>query len=109
MVTAAGKMKKMNFRDQINLLTSWFKEWSECEQTVALYTLLKRVNASQARFLDLVLEQTLAESEEYIQLEREANNPGGFFLESNSSVRGFTIKWALRILTQYCTKTDFNL
>lgn len=75
MVTAEGKMKKMNFRDQINLLTSWFKEWSECEQTVALYTLLKRVNASQARFLDLVLEQTLAESEEYIQLEREANNP----------------------------------
>lgn len=71
-----NKMKKMNFRDQVDLLQSWFKDWSECEQTVALYTLLKRVNPSQARFLDLVLEQALAESEEYHQLAREANNPG---------------------------------
>ncbi|XP_022092986.1 protein Smaug homolog 1-like isoform X2 [Acanthaster planci] len=62
------------FRDQVNALAIWFKEWNDCEQTVALYSLLRRVSPTQARFLTQVLEQTLADSDECQRLEQEAND-----------------------------------
>ena len=64
------------FRDQVNTLSMWFKEWNDCEQTVALYSLLKRVSGPQAKFLTLVLEQTLTDCDEWARLEQEANDPG---------------------------------
>lgn len=64
------------FRDQVGVLASWFKGWNECEQTVALLSLLKRVSRTQARFLQLCLEHSLAECTELQVLEGEANNPG---------------------------------
>lgn len=66
----------MMFRDQVGVLASWFKGWNECEQTVALLSLLKRVSRTQARFLQLCLEHSLAECTELQVLEGEANNPG---------------------------------
>ncbi|XP_027137285.1 protein Smaug homolog 1 isoform X4 [Larimichthys crocea] len=66
----------MMFRDQVGVLASWFKGWNECEQTVALLSLLKRVSRTQARFLQLCLEHSLAECTELQVLEAEANNPG---------------------------------
>ncbi|XP_068434868.1 protein Smaug homolog 1 isoform X2 [Clinocottus analis] len=65
----------MMFRDQVGVLASWFKGWNECEQTVALLSLLKRVSRTQARFLQLCLEHSLAECTELQVLEAEANNP----------------------------------
>ncbi|XP_035608672.1 protein Smaug homolog 1-like isoform X3 [Oncorhynchus keta] len=65
----------MMFRDQVGVLGSWFKGWNECEQTVALLSLLKRVSRTQARFLQLCLEHSLVECTELHVLEGEANNP----------------------------------
>ncbi|MEQ2203889.1 Protein Smaug 2 [Xenoophorus captivus] len=62
------------FRDQVGILTDWFKGWNECEQTVALLSLLKRVSRTQARFLHICLEHWLADCTEIHILEAEANN-----------------------------------
>ncbi|XP_008307492.1 protein Smaug homolog 2 isoform X1 [Cynoglossus semilaevis] len=64
----------MMFRDQVSVLTDWFKGWNECEQTVALLSLLKRVSRTQARFLHICLEHWLADCTEIHILEAEANN-----------------------------------
>ncbi|CAL1527783.1 unnamed protein product [Lymnaea stagnalis] len=67
-------MKSNNFREQVALVTSWFKEWNECEQTVALYSLLKKSSPVQAKFLDQVLQQSLADCTDVKQLEAKAND-----------------------------------
>ena len=65
------------FRDQVALVTQWFKSWNECEQTVALYSLLKKVTWAQNRFLLQVLQQSMQETtSENALKEQEANNPG---------------------------------
>lgn len=65
----------MMFRDQVSVLAGWFKGWNECEQTVALLSLLKRVSRTQARFLQLCLEHSLSECAELIAAETDANDP----------------------------------
>ncbi|XP_039366468.1 protein Smaug homolog 2 [Mauremys reevesii] len=64
----------MMFRDQVGILSGWFKGWNECEQTVALLSLLKRVTRTQARFLQLCLEHSLADCTEIHIVESEANS-----------------------------------
>ena len=88
-------MKSNNmFREQVNSVTSWFSSWSECEQTVALYSLLKQVPPLQCRFLVEMLQQRLRDNKEVIKQEEEANDPGGYchysalFLPS-----GFKLTW----------------
>ncbi|XP_031463000.1 protein Smaug homolog 2 isoform X4 [Phasianus colchicus] len=64
----------MMFRDQVGIVAGWFKGWNECEQTVALLSLLKRVTRTQARFLQLCLEHSLADCADIHLLEAEANS-----------------------------------
>lgn len=72
-------MKGQAFGDRARLLAEWFQDWNSCEQTIALYSLLSKVSATQARFLSLVLEHSLqngCDSQELTKLEKEANNAG---------------------------------
>ncbi|XP_076463514.1 protein Smaug homolog 1-like isoform X2 [Babylonia areolata] len=78
-----------NFREQVGQVTSWFKEWSECEQTVALYSLLKKLTPAQAKFLDQVLQQSLAECADVKQMQTKANDEAfiaGLFNEDKGKV-----------------------
>ena len=81
-------MKSNNmFREQVNSVTSWFSSWSECEQTVALYSLLKQVPPLQCRFLVEMLQQRLRDNKEVIKQEEEANDPGAYLMQSFVTTR----------------------
>lgn len=74
------------FRDQVSTLVEWFANWNDCEQTIALYTLLKRISTIQARFLSLILEHTFRDNSFEVQMmQRRANDKGNIFL---SGARG---------------------
>ena len=76
---AAEGMKGNGFGDRARQLTEWFQAWNSCEQTIALYSLLSKVSAVQARFLSLVLEHSLKngyDSKELTRLEKLANDAG---------------------------------
>ncbi|XP_077522403.1 sterile alpha motif domain containing protein 4 smaug isoform X2 [Amblyomma americanum] len=75
-VAGGGGMKSsLVFRDQVAAMGSWFELWNPCEQTVGLYSLLRRLGPTQARFLALVLDRSLADCTELRQRERHANDP----------------------------------
>jgi len=71
--------RPLSVKDRVELLSRWFKEWNHCEQTLALYSLLRRVNPTQARFLSFVLNQKLRnEGHDIEQIEIEANSSSTF-------------------------------
>ena len=85
-------MKGSAFGDRARMLAEWFQDWNSCEQTIALYSLLSKVSATQARFLSLVLEHSLkngCDSAELSKLEKQANNSGKSFIPSAPRYRLF--------------------
>ncbi|XP_014208090.1 protein Smaug homolog 1 [Copidosoma floridanum] len=63
------------FCEQVGELTRVFSQWNECEQTVVLYALLRRIPAVQARFLAQAVQHSLHSVTELDSQERNANNP----------------------------------
>jgi len=62
------------YRDQIYTITQWFGQWSDCEQTVALYTLLRQLNSRQARFIEHLLQEQASTDPSVDGQESKANN-----------------------------------
>ena len=66
------------FCEQVGRLTALFEQWSDCEQTVVLYALMKRVPFPSLKFLQLSIDITLAQSystqSKLNLLENNANN-----------------------------------
>lgn len=65
------------FKERISAINQWFEEWNSCEQTVALYSLIKKVNPVQAHFLANILNEVQKNGHPYIKtMEEDANSPG---------------------------------
>ncbi|XP_003742259.1 protein Smaug homolog 1 [Galendromus occidentalis] len=66
-----------SFREQVATVSSWFDQWNPCEQTVALYSLLKKLGPVQGRFLGLCLSQQGLQASKDMKInEQNANDPG---------------------------------
>ena len=93
--TLASDMKPAHhtlFRDQVSTLVEWFANWNECEQTIALYTLLKRISTIQARFLSLILEHTFRDDSFEVQvMQRRANDKGKFTVLGQARAYGLVL------------------
>lgn len=70
------KGETTQFREQIYTLSQWFKQWSDCEQTVALYTLLRQLESPQARFIEHLLQEQASTDSNVDDLENQANSLG---------------------------------
>jgi hypothetical protein len=66
------------FCEQVSTVTSLFEQWNDCEKTVVLYALLKRVPFANLKFLQLSVEYNLAQNyntqSKFYVLEQNANN-----------------------------------
>lgn len=80
------------FCEQVGTVTSLFEQWNDCEQTVVLYALLKRVPYSNLKFLQLSIEYNIAQnysSQTKLNiLETNANN-GAFLTKLISTYKNF--------------------
>ncbi|XP_078351384.1 LOW QUALITY PROTEIN: protein Smaug homolog 1-like [Oculina patagonica] len=83
------------FRDQVSTLVEWFANWNDCEQTIALYTLLKRISTIQARFLSLILEHTFRDDSFEVQMMQRRANDKEFLSGLIRESKDFAVKQLL--------------
>ena len=78
----------VTFRDRVDTMTWWFREWSPCEQTISVYSLLYQLSPSHVKFLSTVMDVYLQDHAED-ELEGEANDPGKLYPPSTHTLRLF--------------------
>ncbi|CAH3040691.1 unnamed protein product [Porites lobata] len=94
------------FRDQVSTLVEWFANWNECEQTIALYTLLKRISTIQARFLSLILEHTFRDDSREVQMMQWRANDKEFLSSLLRESKDFAVKQLLMHLPLLNPRND---
>jgi hypothetical protein len=66
------------FCEQVSTVTSLFEQWNDCEKSVVLYALLKRVPFANLKFLQFSVEYNLTQNyntqSKFYALEQNANN-----------------------------------
>lgn len=63
------------FCEQVSTVTSLFEQWNECERTVVMYALLKRIPYANLKFLQISIEYSLMQNYNSLSvLERNSNN-----------------------------------
>ncbi|XP_055689075.1 protein Smaug isoform X1 [Lutzomyia longipalpis] len=77
-----GQHASTVFCEQVGTVTTLFEQWNDCERTVVLYALLKRVPFANLKFLQLSIEYNIAQnynSQSRLQI-LESNSNNGVFL-----------------------------
>ena len=75
--SAIMKFAQYDFSHQVHSMMDWCEAWTPCERTVAVYTLFRKMDAVQIKFLIQLLNQFSSELGGAIQTkEEQANNAG---------------------------------
>ena len=70
------KSESSQFKEQLATVSQWFQQWTDCEQTIALCTLLKQLDSRQARFIEQLLQDLSSTDPNLEDLEQQANSIG---------------------------------
>lgn len=71
------KFAHYDFSHQIQNMMEWCDVWTPCERTVAVFTLLRKLDPVEMKFISHILGQISLESGRAILTkEEQANNPG---------------------------------
>lgn len=80
------------FGEQIDTVSDFFEKWSDCERTVVIYALLKRLPYSCLKFMQSTIEQTFAQCTciDQIQLMEQQSNCKLYLMELCDSYKMLT-------------------
>lgn len=63
------------FCEQVNELTRVFSQWNDCEKTVVIFALVRRIPSIQKKFIIHAVQSLLSSTTELEAKEQNANNP----------------------------------
>lgn len=80
------------FCEQVETVSDFFEKWSDCERTVVIYALLKRLPYSCLKFMQSTIEQTFSQCtcNEQIQLMEQQSNNKSYITELCDQYKSLT-------------------
>lgn len=81
------------FCEQVETVSDFFGKWSDCERTVVMYALVKRLPYPCLKFMQSIIEQTFSQSSctDQIQLMEQQSNSKAYITELSESYKSVTI------------------